>query len=40
MRVHEMRNSVRDYTGFTAAGTREDQQRTIDVRSGIALLRI
>ena len=38
--MHEMRDPVRDDTGFAAACAGEDQQRTVDVRSGIALLGI
>ena len=38
--VHEMRDPVCDHTGLAAASAGEDQQRTFDVRSRIALLGI
>ena len=40
MRLHQVRDAVRDHARLAAAGAGQQQQRTFDVRDGGLLLRI
>ena len=40
VRLNQMRNAMGDDARFAAARSGQQQQRTFDVRNGIALLRI